>query len=146
MPPGYSTRATDELGHGYDVVIDCVGKPGLLDQCVAAAVTKGRVVVAGVCTEPDPYIPAMALMKELTVAFSVYYRPDEFRSVIDAFMAGQIDPSPLITRNVPLDQIDDAFGACRPDRSPTARSWSIPCGWPVRRSSRTEAIVEAEAR
>lgn len=103
--------ATDELGQGYDVVIDCVGKPGLLDQCVAAAGTKGRVVVAGVCTEPDPYLPAMALMKELTVAFSVYYRPDEFRSVIDAFMAGQIDPSPLVTRNVPLDQIDDAFGA-----------------------------------
>jgi (R,R)-butanediol dehydrogenase/meso-butanediol dehydrogenase/diacetyl reductase len=101
--------ATDELGDGYDVVIDCVGKPGLLDHCVAATRTKGRVVVAGVCVEPDPYFPAMALMKELTVAFSVYYRPDEFRSVIDAFMTGQIDPIPLVTRNVPLDQVDAAF-------------------------------------
>jgi 2-desacetyl-2-hydroxyethyl bacteriochlorophyllide A dehydrogenase len=101
--------ATDELGDGYDVVIDCVGKPGLLDHCVAATRTKGRVVVAGVCVEPDPYLPAMALMKELTVAFSVYYRPDEFRSVIDAFMTGQIDPIPLVTRNVPLDQVDAAF-------------------------------------
>jgi (R,R)-butanediol dehydrogenase/meso-butanediol dehydrogenase/diacetyl reductase len=101
--------ATDELGQGYDVVIDCVGKPGLLDQCVAATKTKGRVVVAGVCVEPDPYRPATALMKELTVAFSVYYRPEEFRSVIDAFMTGQIDPSPLVTRNVPLDQVEGAF-------------------------------------
>jgi (R,R)-butanediol dehydrogenase/meso-butanediol dehydrogenase/diacetyl reductase len=106
---GVLDPVTDELGHGYDVVIDCVGKPGLLDQCVAATKTKGRVVVAGVCVEPDPYLPATALMKELTVAFSVYYRPEEFRSVIDAFMTGQIDPSPLVTRNVPLDQIEGAF-------------------------------------
>jgi 2-desacetyl-2-hydroxyethyl bacteriochlorophyllide A dehydrogenase len=101
--------ATDELGHGYDVVIDCVGQPGLLDQCVAATKAKGRVVVAGVCVEPDPYLPAAALMKELTVAFSVYYRPEEFRSVIDAFLTGQIDPGPLVTRSVPLDQVEGAF-------------------------------------
>ena len=101
--------ATDELGGGYDVVIDCVGKPGLLDQCVAATRTKGRVVIAGVCVESDPYAPVVALMKELTVAFSVYYRPEEFRSVIDAFRTGQIDPSPLVTRNVALDEVDGAF-------------------------------------
>jgi len=29
--------------------------------------------------------------------------------VIDAFMTGQIDPIPLVTRNVPLDQVDAAF-------------------------------------
>jgi (R,R)-butanediol dehydrogenase/meso-butanediol dehydrogenase/diacetyl reductase len=108
---GVLDPATDELGDGYDVVIDCVGKPGLLDRCVAATRTKGRVVVAGVCIEPDAYLPATALMKELTVAFSVYYRPDEFRSVIDAFVTGQIDPSPLVTRRVPLDQVDGAFDA-----------------------------------
>ena len=45
------------------------------------------------------------------MAFSVYYRPDEFRSVIDAFVTGQIDPSPLVTRRVPLDQVDGAFDA-----------------------------------
>lgn len=106
---GVLDPTAEELGAGYDVVIDCVGKPGLLDQCVAATRTKGRVVVAGVCVEPDPYFPATALMKELTVAFSVYYRPDEFLSVIDAFMTGQIDPIPLVTRNVSLDQVDAAF-------------------------------------
>jgi (R,R)-butanediol dehydrogenase/meso-butanediol dehydrogenase/diacetyl reductase len=106
---GVLDPTADELGDGYDVVIDCVGKPGLLDQCVAATRTKGRVVVAGVCVEPDPYLPAMALMKELTVAFSVYYRPEEFRSVIDAFTTGRIDPGPLVTKTVPLDQVDGAF-------------------------------------
>jgi (R,R)-butanediol dehydrogenase/meso-butanediol dehydrogenase/diacetyl reductase len=99
----------DELGRGYDVVVECVGKPGLLDQCVSAAATKGRIVVAGVCGEPDPYSPIIALLKELTIAFSVYYRPEEFEHVIDAFVSGRIDPSLLVTRTVGLDQVQSAF-------------------------------------
>jgi (R,R)-butanediol dehydrogenase/meso-butanediol dehydrogenase/diacetyl reductase len=103
--------SNDELGQGFDVVIDCVGKPGLLDKCVAAAVTKGRVVVAGVCAEPDPYLPVLALLKELTISFSVYYRPEEFEFVINAFETGRIDPDPLVSRIVGLEQLDSAFAA-----------------------------------
>jgi len=88
-----------------------VGKPGLLDRCVAATATKGRVVVAGVCAEPDPYLPIMALLKELTISFSVYYRPEEFEFVINAFETGQIDPDPLVTRIVALEQLDSAFAS-----------------------------------
>lgn len=99
------------LGGPYDVIIECVGKPGLLDACVGAATTHGRIVVAGVCAEPDPYLPMMALLKELTIAFSVYYRPEEFRTVVDAFATGQIDPSPLLTRTVGLGDLDDVFAS-----------------------------------
>ncbi len=107
--------AVDELGRDFDVVVDCVGKPGLLDTCVGATVTKGRVVVAGVCVEPDPYLPVLALLKELRVAFSVYYRPEEFREVIDAFAAGRIDPTPLVTDTIGLDGLDDAFARLATD-------------------------------
>jgi 2-desacetyl-2-hydroxyethyl bacteriochlorophyllide A dehydrogenase len=100
---------TEELGRGYDVVIDCVGKPGMLDRCIDAAETKGRIVVAGVCAEPDPYLPVLALLKELTIAFSVYYRPEEFEEVIAAFAEGRIDPGPLVTDTVALDGADSAF-------------------------------------
>jgi (R,R)-butanediol dehydrogenase/meso-butanediol dehydrogenase/diacetyl reductase len=78
---------------------------------VAATATKGRVVVAGVCAEPDPYLPVMALLKELTISFSVYYRPEEFEFVINAFETGQIDPDPLVTRIVALEQLDSAFAS-----------------------------------
>jgi (R,R)-butanediol dehydrogenase / meso-butanediol dehydrogenase / diacetyl reductase len=104
LDPGH-----EDLGRDYDVVIDCVGKPGLLNTCVAAAAIKGRIVIAGVCAEPDPFVPISALLKELTVAFSVYYLPEEFRRVIRAFTSGSIDPSPLIAGAVPLEEIDVAF-------------------------------------
>jgi len=51
------------------------------------------------------------LLKELTVAFAVYYLPEEFRRVIDAFTSGSLDPGPLIADTVPLDGIDAAFRA-----------------------------------
>ena len=93
------------------MVIECVGKPGLLDACAAAARTQGRVVVAGVCAEPDPFLPLVALLKELTVRFSVYYRPDEFRAVVEAFATGRVDPTPLVTRTVGLADLDQAFAS-----------------------------------
>jgi (R,R)-butanediol dehydrogenase / meso-butanediol dehydrogenase / diacetyl reductase len=99
----------DDIGQDFDVVIECVGKPGLLDTCIGAVATKGRIVIAGVCVEPDPYLPMMALLKELTVAFSVYYRPEDFEHVIEAFAAGRIDPAPLVTGTVGLDGVDLAF-------------------------------------
>jgi (R,R)-butanediol dehydrogenase / meso-butanediol dehydrogenase / diacetyl reductase len=99
----------EDLGRNYDVVIDCVGKPGLLNACVAAVAIKGRVVIAGVCAEPDSFVQMPALLKELTVAFSVYYLPEEFQRVIDAFTSGSIDPSPLIADTVSLEEIDAAF-------------------------------------
>jgi (R,R)-butanediol dehydrogenase/meso-butanediol dehydrogenase/diacetyl reductase len=102
---------TDELGGPFDVVIECVGKPGLLDACAAVAGTHGRIVVAGVCAAPDPFLPVVALLKELSIRFSVYYRPDEFRAVVDAFATGRIDPSALVSRTVGLTGLDDAFAS-----------------------------------
>jgi 2-desacetyl-2-hydroxyethyl bacteriochlorophyllide A dehydrogenase len=103
--------AADGLGGPYDVVFDCVGAPGLFDAAAAAAGLHGRIVIAGVCTEPDHYLPIVPLMKELSIRFSVYYRPDEFRAVITAFADGTVDPAPLVTRTVGLGDLDAAFAA-----------------------------------
>ena len=105
----------DELGQDHDVVVECVGKPGLLDTCVGAVATKGRIVVAGVCVEPDPYLPVVALLKEVSIGFSVYYRPDEFREVVDAFATGRIDPTPLVTDTIALSDVDQAFDRLQHD-------------------------------
>jgi len=93
----------------YDVVIECVGLPGMTDVCVRAANRHGHVVIAGVCTKPDPYIPLMALMKELTMDFVVYYTRREFFSVSDALAHGAIDAGAFVTKRVGLEGADDAF-------------------------------------
>jgi threonine dehydrogenase-like Zn-dependent dehydrogenase len=69
------------------------------------------VVIAGVCTHPDPYVPLRAVLKELTLAFAVYYTRREFFSVVDALARGVIDPAPFVTDKVGLAGANDAFRA-----------------------------------
>ena len=98
--------ATDAVPGSYDVAIECVGKPGLLDACIACARPRGRIVVAGTCIEPDPFMSVAALMKEVSIFFAVYYSPDEFRTVIQAFASGAIDPGPIVGATIGLEQAD----------------------------------------
>jgi (R,R)-butanediol dehydrogenase / meso-butanediol dehydrogenase / diacetyl reductase len=101
--------AAEPIETRYDVVIECVGLPGLTDVCVRAANRHGHVVIAGVCTKPDPYVPLMAVMKELTMDFVVYYTRREFFSVSDALAHDAIDASAFVTKRVGLEGADDAF-------------------------------------
>jgi 2-desacetyl-2-hydroxyethyl bacteriochlorophyllide A dehydrogenase len=105
--------ADEAAPHSFDVAIDCVGKPGLLNACITATRPKGSIVVAGVCTEQDPFWSIAALMKELTIRFAVYYTPDEFRSVIDAFGSGAVEPAGLMGRTMKLDALPEAFEMLR---------------------------------
>jgi (R,R)-butanediol dehydrogenase / meso-butanediol dehydrogenase / diacetyl reductase len=103
---------TDEaLEPRYDLVVECVGLPGMTDACIGASTTHGRVIIAGVCTKPDPYVPIGAVMKELSVAFAVYYTRREFFSVVDALARGAVDAEPFVTQRVGLGGANDAFHA-----------------------------------
>ncbi len=108
-----ATRTVDPeaepLEARYDVVIECVGLPGMTDVCVRAASLHGHVVIAGVCTKPDPYVPIMAVMKELAIDFVVYYTRREFFAVSDALAQGTIDAGAFVTKRVGLDGANDAF-------------------------------------
>ena len=108
-----ATRTVDPeaepLEPRYDVVIECVGLPGMTDVCVRAAALHGHVVIAGVCTKPDPYVPIMALMKELTMDFVVYYTRREFFAVSEALAHDTVDAAAFVTKRVGLEGADDAF-------------------------------------
>jgi threonine dehydrogenase-like Zn-dependent dehydrogenase len=97
----------------YDVAIECVGKPDLLRTCEAAVRPLGRIVISGACESLIPLEPIVGLLKELTVRFSVAYRPEEFRMVIDAFAAGIVDPSKVVGKRVNLDCVGEAFDLVR---------------------------------
>jgi (R,R)-butanediol dehydrogenase/meso-butanediol dehydrogenase/diacetyl reductase len=60
-----------------------------------------------------PIEPVTALLKELTIRFSVCYRPDEFREVIAAFGSGDIDPARMVGPTLGLSRITEAFELVR---------------------------------
>jgi (R,R)-butanediol dehydrogenase/meso-butanediol dehydrogenase/diacetyl reductase len=104
-----------EIG-AYDAVVECVGRPELVQACQPALRPRGRLVISGACAEPTTIEPITALLKELTLRYSVAYTTDEFRTVIAAFDDGEIDPTPTIGPTFGLDQIGAAFAAVRTAR------------------------------
>ena len=97
----------------YEAAIECVGRPELPTACQPALRPRGRIVISGACAEPTAIEPITALLKEITIRYSVAYSTDEFREVLGAFGNGDIDPSHTIGPSFPLERIADAFDAVR---------------------------------
>ena len=91
------------------VVFECVGVPGVIDDIVTNAPFLSRVVVVGVCMEPDTFRPTMAVNKELDLRFSFCYDPVEFRETLHLVADGTVDPRPLVTGEVGLGGVAEAF-------------------------------------
>jgi threonine dehydrogenase-like Zn-dependent dehydrogenase len=93
------------------VVFECVGVPGVLDQIMAASPRGTRIVVVGVCMEPDTIYPMLGISKELGLQFVLGYTPDEFAATLAHIAQGRIPVAPLITGTVGLEGVAAAFEA-----------------------------------
>ncbi|OBK94589.1 alcohol dehydrogenase [Mycobacterium asiaticum] len=99
------------------VVFEAVGVPGIIDDVMRRARNGTRLVVAGVCMEPDAIHPFFGTAKEINMQFVNAYTPEEFGDALRAIAEGDIDVSPLITGEVGLDQVGAAFDdLADPDR------------------------------
>jgi len=99
------------------VVFECVGVPGVLDQIMVAAPRGTRVVVVGVCMEPDTIHPLLAIGKELNLQFVLGYTPEEFAATLRHIADGAIPVAPLLTGHVGLGGVAAAFkDLASPDR------------------------------
>jgi 2-desacetyl-2-hydroxyethyl bacteriochlorophyllide A dehydrogenase len=96
-----------------EIIFECVGVPGLLGQCIDLATLRGSIVVVGVCRGEDAIFPRVALRKELSIRFVLGYTKDEFAMVLDMLASGRIDPAPLITGTIGLDELPAMFEALR---------------------------------
>lgn len=101
------------VGRRPDLVVEAVGRQGMLQAAIDAAAVHGRVLVAGVCTAPDPVVPLTAVMKELRMDFAVYYRRADYAYTLAMLDVGRIDPVPMVTEVVDLDRFPAAFEALK---------------------------------
>jgi threonine dehydrogenase-like Zn-dependent dehydrogenase len=93
------------------VIFECVGVPGMLDGVITGAPLFSRVVVVGVCMEPDRIRPAMAISKEIDLRFVLGYTPLEFRDTLYMLAEGKVNAAPLVTGTVGLSGVEGAFHA-----------------------------------
>jgi 2-desacetyl-2-hydroxyethyl bacteriochlorophyllide A dehydrogenase len=91
------------------VVFEAVGVPGIIDDALRRTPMGSRIVVAGVCMQPDSVHPFFAIAKEVNIQFVLAYDPAEFAECLRAIAEGEIDVAPLITGQVGLDGVGAAF-------------------------------------
>ena len=90
------------------LVFEAVGVPGIVDDVLLRAKPGTRLVVAGVCMQPDTVHPFFAIAKEINVQFVLAYDP-EFADSLRAIAEGDIDVTPVITGDVGLEDVGAAF-------------------------------------
>ena len=94
-----------------NVVIECIGRPGAIQHATDVAAPDAQVTLVGACMSTDSIQPLVPTMKELTLQFVVYYQRRDFTQTLAALASGRIDPHPLVTGVVGLDELPSRFAA-----------------------------------
>jgi (R,R)-butanediol dehydrogenase/meso-butanediol dehydrogenase/diacetyl reductase len=113
--------ASEEVGAAFakrtggppDVVFECVGVRGLLQESMALARDRGRVVVVGVCVMPDTIMPFTGILKELELRFVVAYQRRDFELTLALLEQGRIASDAMVTDVVDLARFPAAFEALK---------------------------------
>ena len=113
LPWHHVWRTVEKLGKqpARPIIFECVGVPGILESIITSAPLLSRIIVAGVCMQPDTIRPVMAINKELDLRFVVGYSPLEFRDTLHLLADGKLTAAPLLTGTVSLGGVSAAFEA-----------------------------------
>ena len=101
--------AIRELGGAPDVVFECVGLPGLIDQAVKQVRPDGEIVLLGLCTTPDTIHTFPMLSKQIRLVTSAFFTRQEYEAALAALEAGAIQPRLLVTDTISLANTPDIF-------------------------------------
>jgi len=108
--PAFDAWAREGRG-GAPVVFEAVGVPGLIESVMRDAPLGSRVVIVGVCMQPDSITPFFGIAKELNLQFVLGYDPMEFAGSLRSIAEGEIDVAPMVTGEVGIDEVPAAFDA-----------------------------------
>jgi (R,R)-butanediol dehydrogenase/meso-butanediol dehydrogenase/diacetyl reductase len=109
-PVGASERA---LGGKADIVYECVGVPGLIAQASRQVRVKGTVLILGLCTRPDSFVPFEVLSKEIRLQTSAFFKRQEYEAALDALDSGAAQPRLLVSDTIGLEQVPASFEALK---------------------------------
>jgi (R,R)-butanediol dehydrogenase/meso-butanediol dehydrogenase/diacetyl reductase len=96
-----------------ELIFECVGVKGLIQNCIEMLPSFGKVVVVGVCMQPDTIVPISGILKEAALQFVLGYSKRDFEVVIDLLAGARVDPMPMLTEKVDFARLPAAFEALR---------------------------------
>ena len=102
-------RSLSEDRGGVDVTIDAVGHPDVLDTAIRLTRACGRVQCIGVYAERGQIHLGLAWLKSLTIGGGQANVIAHIDSVLAMLADGRLDPSPLVTHHMTLEEAPEAY-------------------------------------
>jgi 2-desacetyl-2-hydroxyethyl bacteriochlorophyllide A dehydrogenase len=96
-------------GRGVDAAIDAVGHPDALDLAIRLTRKAGSVFAIGVYAEPCQVHMGLVWIKALTLRTGHANVIGHVDRVLGMLAAGTLDPTPLVTHHMKLDQAPEAY-------------------------------------
>lgn len=97
------------LGGAPDIVFEAAGVSGVFQRAVDLVKPQGLIMGLGFCMQPDPIIPAMNLMKDVTIRWSIIYTRDDYAACADALDRDGPLARAMVTDTVGMDAFPAAF-------------------------------------
>jgi 2-desacetyl-2-hydroxyethyl bacteriochlorophyllide A dehydrogenase len=96
-------------GRGVDGVVDAVGHPEALDMACRLARKAGVVSATGVYSTPVDLHMGIVWIKSLTLRSGQANVIAHLDPVLEQLASGALDPSPLVTHHMSLDEAPEAY-------------------------------------
>lgn len=102
-------KALTEGRGGVDVTIDAVGSPAVLDTALRITRNCGRVQCIGIYAERTEVHMGLAWLKAITLKGGQANVIAHLDRVLSMLATGQLDPSPLVTHHMGLEEAPEAY-------------------------------------
>lgn len=104
---------TAALGGAPHMVVECVGKPGMIAKAVEQVRPGGTIVSLGMCMAPEPILPIGLTFKEARLVFPLGYSEAEFEETARAFDAANFKPEQMVSDVFALAAVGDVIARLR---------------------------------
>jgi 2-desacetyl-2-hydroxyethyl bacteriochlorophyllide A dehydrogenase len=105
-------------GRRVNLVYECVGKPGMLNDIITSLGFGARIVVGGFCLEPEQIFVAAAQTRRLKINFACGEEPQDMELARRAIADGTIDVRPWIGARIGLEGVQDTLAKMNDPASP----------------------------
>ncbi|MCC4722998.1 2,3-butanediol dehydrogenase [Salinicoccus sp. RF5] len=90
---------------GVDRTFEVAGVGVTVDQSIQATRARGMVTIVSIFEKPIEFNPMSLTASGVRIASTLAYEPDIFEATVKMMESGQIDPFPVITDHIELNEI-----------------------------------------
>ncbi|MET0239780.1 MAG: zinc-binding dehydrogenase [Sphingobium sp.] len=98
-------------GRRANLVYECVGLPGLLQQIITGVGFGARIVMGGYCMEPEQLLVFAAQNKRLNIQFAAGEEPQDMALALQSIADGRIDVRPWLGTRIGLNAVSGAMAS-----------------------------------